>query len=290
MTPICKRACSAVLAAALSLGCMADPTKRSEKPPSAPHSPQKLEVPYVFALYGDSRDGFAVHRMICGRIIAGPASFVVSTGDLVHNADKIGLWENYREITRALRERLPYHPAKGNHDDGGEGHFEKEFGLRRPYYAVRKGPVELFFLDSNALDDGQLAWFEKAAAASGAEHKIAVMHHVSFSLRHGRRKESRRYREKLHARFVRAGVCAVFNGHDHHFQTSVQDGVRYVVTGGGGAPLYDADTDFDRDVFLFAKLHHYILMEVGEGGIRARVYSEEGVELPRLRFSLCERR
>ncbi|MFW9808949.1 MAG: hypothetical protein ACFFE6_06170 [Candidatus Thorarchaeota archaeon] len=35
----------------------------------------------------------------------------------------------------------------------------------------------------------------------------------------------------------------VFNGHDHQYYRTVRDEIYYVVTGGGGAPLYEIETE-----------------------------------------------
>src|SRR5262249_61791186 len=41
--------------------------------------------------------------------------------------------------------------------------------------------------------------------------------------------------------FERYGVDAVFSGHDHVYERSEKNGIRYFVSGGGGAPLYPRD-------------------------------------------------
>jgi len=37
-------------------------------------------------------------------------------------------------------------------------------------------------------------------------------------------------------------VSAGFFGHDHNYQHYLKNGIHYVTTGGGGAPLYDVNT------------------------------------------------
>jgi hypothetical protein len=34
-------------------------------------------------------------------------------------------------------------------------------------------------------------------------------------------------------------VSIAFFGHDHNYQRNLQNGINYVISGGGGAPLYD---------------------------------------------------
>ena len=36
-------------------------------------------------------------------------------------------------------------------------------------------------------------------------------------------------------------VTAGFFGHDHNYQHYLKNGIHYIVSGGGGAPLYDVD-------------------------------------------------
>jgi hypothetical protein len=42
---------------------------------------------------------------------------------------------------------------------------------------------------------------------------------------------------------MRSKVDAVFAGHEHYYQRKVIDGVMQIITGGGGAPLYDREED-----------------------------------------------
>jgi predicted phosphodiesterase len=44
--------------------------------------------------------------------------------------------------------------------------------------------------------------------------------------------------EELHQLFVQSNVDVVFTGHEHQFLFHQRDGIAYVISGGGGAPLY----------------------------------------------------
>jgi len=43
--------------------------------------------------------------------------------------------------------------------------------------------------------------------------------------------------ENLVPLFEQYGVDMVLSGHNHHYERSLKDGIYYIVTGGGGAPL-----------------------------------------------------
>src|SRR5262249_48207314 len=62
------------------------------------------------------------------------------------------------------------------------------------------------------------------------------------------RAASVKLRERLEPIFLQEHVNLVLNGHDHTYQHHFANGIHYVVTGGGGAPLYKVrlDTPFTK--------------------------------------------
>src|SRR5262249_60241894 len=99
-------------------------------------------------------------------------------------------------------------------------------------------------------------WLRKgpqgAAADPTVAHRFIVMHHPPYSVSiHGGRPE---LREMWTPIFERYGVDAVFSGHDHVYERAERNGVRYFVSGGGGAPLYPRDPRA-RPEDLAASLH-----------------------------------
>ncbi len=260
------------------------PSAASEKEGPAP------PVDCDFAAYGDCRSDHDVHRAVCAGIVRSGARWTVATGDFVDWGSNPGDWEIFRQVTRELRAKIPYHAAKGNHDLSTDRIFEKEFGLERSWYDKRMGDVHLFVLDSNDdfTDAPQLAWLEEKAAASDAPHKIAAFHHPSFGIDVYGDFETKRIRERIHALLVRLRFCAAFCGHQHHFYTTRRDGVRYVITAGGGAPLYELDPARAQEGDLWRKFHHWVACSVRDGKITARVIDIRGQDVPELAFTVCE--
>jgi hypothetical protein len=66
--------------------------------------------------------------------------------------------------------------------------------------------------------------------------------------------------------FERAGVRAVFSAHDHAYERLERSGVRYFVSGGGGAPLHQQSAKcppYDREALkLFRAAFHFLRVEV----------------------------
>ncbi|HXX93205.1 MAG TPA: metallophosphoesterase [Planctomycetota bacterium] len=261
--------------------------------PPRPESPRAVPVPVPaldFAAYGDCRSNHEIHRGICAALIRAKPKFVVVSGDLVDWGESPDDWRIFREVTGELRAGCTYLAAPGNHDVSADRLFEREFGLERIYYDRRVGDVHLFLLDSNDYfrDPEQLRWLEETARASDARHKIAVFHHPPFSIEPWGDFEQKPVRERLHPLLVRLRFCAAFCGHHHAFYATKRDGVRYVVTAGGGAVLYPLDEKLAQPGDVFRRFHHFVGCTRGEKGISARVFDESGREAPDLAFPLCE--
>src|SRR5262249_8653690 len=130
----------------------------------------------------------------------------------------------------------------------------------------------LVFLDSNAYDRAeQEAWLEADLAAArtrGVRAIVAFTHDGPFSRGyHGGNPVAR-------ARYVpilaRHHVDLLLAGHDHLYQRGEQGGVRYAVTGGGGATLYSIRCgvpgrpacSVDDGMIAIAREHHYAVLTI----------------------------
>lgn len=248
----------------------------------------ELKPPFTFAAYGDCRSGHDTHRKIAQLIVKSDAKFVVCSGDLVYSGDDDKNWETYREITRELREKLPLHPAKGNHDRGRKGTFEKEFKLEKAAYDKPLGNVHFFFLDTNAAMTPQIKWLEETAGASKAAHKIAVFHEPPYTLMTTRTKSAEAVAARVHGALSKLKFCGAICGHDHMFYATRRDGVLYVVTGGGGAPLYDLEEKLAGEGDLYRKINHYLLCTSEAKKVTAQVHDLAGKAVDGLKFNVCE--
>jgi hypothetical protein len=242
-----------------------------------------------FAAYGDSRHEVDVHRRIVQSIAGSGARYVLVTGDLVDTPDEPASWDEFRDIVKVLRQR-PYYCAPGDHDLGANKLYEKEFGLDRLYFDKREGDCHIFVLSSEGSfsEADQLDWLEKTASRSTARHRIAVFHHPPFGI-HGRRTgQVEEIRPRIHPLLVKLKFCAAICGHQHSFYTTLRDGVRYVITAGGGASLYNVDPLLAQEGDQFRKFHHFVGFTFAGSGINARVFDPDGIEDESLAFKVCQ--
>ena len=136
-----------------------------------------------------------------------------------------------------------FFPALGNHDwatDGAKPYLDYfELPGNERYYELERGPVHLFFVDSDphepdgvTRDSRQALWLRDALARSTAPYKWVLFHHPPFSSGpHGSTAE-------LQWPFRAWGATAVFSGHDHDYERLDVGGMPYVVVGTGGKTLY----------------------------------------------------
>ncbi|MEZ4402878.1 MAG: metallophosphoesterase [Kofleriaceae bacterium] len=234
-------------------------------------------------IYGDVRGGHRVHAALVDRLVAEAPDAVLASGDLVLRGADEADWQQFFAVTAPLIASIPYYPAVGNHDLGRAGdlarRFVDHFALppgpsdRPPgaaWYSFELGDVHVVMLDSNAYDDArQRAWLEAdLRAADGARAIIAVTHDGPFSRgTHGGNQQAVRDYVPI---LVRHRVTLLVSGHDHLYQRGRQDGLAWVVSGGGGAPLYRVRCGVagrprcarPDGLVLAAREHHYLLLTV----------------------------
>lgn len=210
-------------------------------------------APFTFIVFGDTRSSSDSHRRLIERIRNEVPDFVLGTGDLVDEGHDLRQWQTFFDVEGPLLRDNVFFPALGNHDRQGQGrtadNYRMWFSLPdngadpERSYAYTWGNSRFVVLDSNAhsfaLTD-QTEWLERELAAARQDprlrHIFVVMHHPPFSISlHGGQRD---LRERWTPLFERYDVTAVFSGHDHVYSRGEVNGVRYIVSGGGGAPLY----------------------------------------------------
>jgi acid phosphatase type 7 len=243
--------------------------------------PEGVQVPFTFVVYGDTRSQRDPHRRIVERIRAEVPDFLLATGDYVDEGAKQSQWQEFFEIEREILRDNCLFPSVGNHDRQGRGrtadswrsYFAVPENSPDPerYYAFTYGNSRFLVLDSNmysfALTD-QTSWLEHQLQAArqdaGIKHIFVVMHHPPFSISlHGGHRD---LRERWTPLYEKYGVDAVFSGHDHVYSRAEKRGVRYFVTGGGGAPLYPRSpraSGLDREATeYFERTNHFLRVHV----------------------------
>lgn len=251
---------------------------------------------FRFVLYGDTRSHAAAHAAIAESIRREAPDFVVHTGDLVSDGRRERDWQQFFEIERELLRDTLFIPVIGNHElrppshEGIENfrkyiHCDPDSPNPELDYSLHYGHIRMIL--SNAYENWAEApmrpWLEQQLARARREGPddflLVVMHWgMHSSGPHGPNNTLRR--AGLVDLFRRYNVDLVVAGHDHIYERGEERGLRFVVTGGGGAPLYRQRRPFEfTDSFVSA--HHYIRVDADPQRLQLTALRADGTVLDR---------
>ncbi|PID37711.1 MAG: hypothetical protein CSB49_08675 [Proteobacteria bacterium] len=242
-----------------------------------------------FVALGDSRTNDVARRKVVAAAVKAQPAFILHTGDLIANGHSQHQWDRWFTTMQPLAAKAPMLVAIGNHEDNSREYYAQ---LAMPthasspargydtesFYSIDVGPIHVIALSTEPVGSPQgsqvrwlLADLAKARKNPATRWIIAMGHRPPVSCgRHGDHLPAKRTWTRI---FERYGVDLTLWGHDHNYQRSkplrgdkpVADGkapvasgagVTYIVTGGAGAPLYDACKD--PRMAKTRKAYHYL--------------------------------
>jgi hypothetical protein len=250
--------------------------------------------PVKFIAFGDSGTGSSEQQQLAALMTADAADFMLHAGDIAYgnslgNGD--ASWKTFLDWFFAIyRGWLPSRavlPVEGNHDSrptngNGQAYLDL-FSLpangaspgfpdhAERYYSFDYGPIHFVALDTEfTFQDAtrrseQLAWLDADLAGTSQPWKLAFFHRSPFSAG-GEHGSDLAVRDAFAPLFERHGVQLALSAHEHDYERTrpqaIAGGppVTYIVTGGGGAPLYPAATA--AWTAFSASRHHYVRVAV----------------------------
>lgn len=203
--------------------------------------------PFRFFAYGDNRSDSAGHQSVVNRMVqVSPApGFALNVGDLTYDGSTTA-YRTFFNVERGLLRGLPMYPVLGNHDDGNMTNWFRFLVLpnNERWYSLRNGNAAYLCLDSYSTytpGSAQYDWLVAELTADSADatvrHIFVLIHEPPYTTNTGHA-SNLTIRQYLCPLFERFHVAIVFNGHVHCYEHSLVNGVHYITSGGGGAPLY----------------------------------------------------
>ncbi len=243
-----------------------------------------------FVLYGDGRSGHAIHAKIAEAIAKETPDLVLHSGDLVENGLSSGQWENFFKTASPFLRTAPFYSALGNHERNSPAYFDN-FVLpgNERWYSFDYGAAHFVVLDSNSgwrSNEQQLEWLRKDLAGAGPRWRFAVFHHPMYSTSkvEGRVKDTAAMAKLWGPIFEQGKLTAALGGHNHNYQRAEKNGVTYLTSGGGGAPLYPLGPELPETKFQQAA-YHYVRFTVESKRAVAEAVDLEGKVLDRFTLS-----
>ncbi len=201
-------------------------------------------APVRFIAFGDSGGGGDDQTALRDQMATVPFDFMIHTGDIPYDGGTRAAFEQrFFGVYADYLKYFPVFPASGNHeyDSADAAPFREVFvlpenggpdGIER-WYSYDWGDVHFVALDTEKTGPVQAAWLDADLTANQLPWTIVYWHKPPFSS--GEHGSDGGARSTFVPILEKHKVPLVLNGHDHDYErTTPQNGVTYVVTGGGG--------------------------------------------------------
>ncbi len=253
-----------------------------------------------------------VWSTLVGMMMGDNLDLVLHSGDIVESPWEETAQQNeakydaFFSVTKPLTASVPLYTAVGNHEGiqyaANRAGYERAFTLPvnngasaavdgEEYYSFDNGDTHFIVLctempgDQALVKGDQLAWLEQDLAGAAAKWTVVMLHRPFFSGTHaldpwlnpgslvGQANKS-----TLLSLFGQYGVDIVFEGHDHYYQHHEDNGIQFVITGGGGSPLYDLPAPGPGDIFG-ARVNHYVKVDETADSLAVTAIDSTGAQL-----------
>jgi hypothetical protein len=240
------------------------------------------EKEFRFVVYGGTDGGGAPHRAVVAQIAKLRPELVAHAGGLVGPSANIRQWQAFREAIEPIAAICSFYSCRGRDEttavcDAREG-FPNPPLKAQFYYSFDHRGVHFVFLDSELRverEDPQTRWLAEDLASAGGKPIVVFLYRAIFGA--GGRNVLPNGEMSWHPLFVRHKVRAVFCAARRLYHRTSQDGVAYIITGGGGGTL---DPVMARRQLMFGdasgSFNHCIEVTVSADEIRCRVVDTEG--------------
>ncbi len=268
---------------------------------------------FRFLIYGDNRTDDAAHASVVRAMTSVASDFLLHTGDMVANGGSKDEWQSFFDIENPLLRNHPLFSCVGNHElvDGAGADYVGYFGpsnfatttaskvgatlltespaarltLEQLSGTFRWANARFFLLNGMVAHTGgpSRVWLERvlneADAEAGLTWRIVVVHHGPWSS--GPHGENLLLQQAKIPDLLRAHkVDLVISGHDHIYERGVADGLPYLLSGGGGAPVYrviKASATSRR----YESVRHFVEASVSPAALRFGAVRPDGSTIER---------
>jgi hypothetical protein len=274
----------------------ANPGNTAVLPEATFHTQRPAGQSFSYAVSGDNRPSTdttiqpEAWYTIMGQMAAENLDLAFDVGDIIYGvgsdsvAQATAKYDGFFDSTKPLTSSVPLYVAIGNHEridsSNSRTAYEQEFTLPtnngadagtdgEEYYSFDNGDTHFISLcteipgQEGLITGNQKAWLEADLAATDKVWIVVSMHRPLFSGEHlsdpwvnPLNVTGQQNKNDLHQLFKQYGVDVVFEGHEHFYLRHEEDGILYIITGGGGAPIYAPPIMGDGDIYGAATYEH----------------------------------
>lgn len=221
--------------------------------------PENKDIEKI-VIYGDVRSGYRTHIKIADMVYKEKPDMIIFTGDIASNSRNYIHYLQHTLFEKRLWDSAEYYPVRGNHESTfWLYNLFFELPEDKLYYSFDRMGMHFIVLECwnifEDLEERQLEWL-KADLEQNKDKPISVAMHVPLFTSGKYEPYNAPYLIEL---FDKYSVLFVFSAHVHSYEHSLYEGTHYIVTAGGGAPLYPVTRDNQYKV-VRENIHHYTVM------------------------------
>jgi len=237
---------------------------------------------FRFVVYGGTEGAGQAHRTMAAQIAKLRPHVVVHAGGMVGTRGRSRQWKAFHDFTEPVFQAASFYGCRGRGE--GSGYCQAKDGHPEPsmrgssYCSFDVQGVHFVLLDTTVpadFNDPQTSWL--AADLEKARGRPILVFGHDAVVGCGGRHMVHNGRLCWHPLFVKNKVSAVFSGARNLYHRTRQDGVAYVVTGGGGGtldPVMARRQLIPSDVA--GSFFHCIEVGLGPQALHCRVVDSEG--------------
>ncbi|MCG3227568.1 MAG: fibronectin type III domain-containing protein [Candidatus Heimdallarchaeota archaeon] len=237
-----------------------------------------------FVAWGDSRHNREERKEVVNAANSLEHDLSIFTGDFVDDGVQSYQWWDWFTDFSPYLKHIPFMGVLGSHDDNHSNYYDA-FALpgKEEYYSFNYGPVHFIGLHSEISYWGgtynkTIEWLlEDLETHNDYKWKIVAQHLPCYAS--AAQYHSGWFDEMLTLFvpiFEEYNVTMVFSGHNHLYERLHKNNITYIITGGGGAPLYDVvEAYFIEESAYTESAYHAVLVEVFEKQIDIRAFKRD---------------
>ncbi len=259
-----------------------------------------------FTVFGDSRDGYAVHQNVLNQMAKSNPQLIVDTGDLwagypTGSAQWLTITKSNANLATLLANNL-YLVSRGNHETASELLAFKPTLVRggTETYSYKIGNA--FFVSAGMDPSTATASLKTAlssAEATSATWRFVYSHYPIYDSGDGHGPVTGV--PSVEALCDTYHVTAFFTGHEHIYErfnqikaSAVVDtsdamkaskGTVYLVSGGGGAPFYTVTTPLAKSHTHVTNKNHFSVIDLTATTMSVQVLDVNGAQLDKFTIS-----
>jgi len=296
----------------------ANPTASITLPETSFHTARAGGQAFSFGVAGDNRPASniatppVVWSTIIGQMAAENLDLSLHVGDAIYGLGTDTVTQNeakyngFFATTTPLTVSEPLYAVAGNHESIftsiNRAGFEREFALPvnngpdasiygEEYYSFDSGDTHFIALSTEIpgqeglVTGNQMLWLQQDLAANTRHWTVVWLHRPLYGGTHAgdpwtdkANVAGQQNKAALSSLFSQYKVSMVFEGHEHFYQHHIEGGVNYIITGGGGAPLYPVPALGPGDIYA-ASLYEHVKVDESASSLNETAIDSAGSTL-----------